>query len=184
MDEKDIIDLYFARNEEAIRETDYAFGDAIRSLSYRILQTTEDSEENLNDTCMTAWRTIPPVRPFSLRAYLLKICRRKALDRLNTGGPQKQNEELAALTEEMENCIPDSRLKEQAEKIELSRLINHFLGTLSVERRDILIARYFCLESIPEIAGDFGYSETRIRFILFRVRKSLKKTLESEGILI
>ena len=184
MDDKEIINLYFARNEEAIRETDIAYGNMVLGLSYRILQSHEDAEENQDDTYLQAWRTIPPVHPFSLRAFILKICRRKALDKLDRRKAKKRNAELVALTDEMENCIPDTRQEEEADAKELSRLLNQFLGTLSAEHRDILISRCFCMEPVPAIAKEYGYSETKVRSILFRTRKRLKKYLESEDIWI
>ena len=184
MKDREIIDLYFARNDEAIRETDIVYGNMILSLSYRILQSHEDAEENQNDTYMQAWQVIPPVHPFSLRAFLLKICRRKALDKLDRRKAKRRNAKLVELTNEMENCIPDTRLEEELKTKELSRLLNLFLGTLSAEHRDILISRCFSMESISEIAKEYGYSETKVRSILFRTRKNLKEYLESEGIWI
>ena len=184
MEDREIIDLYFARNDEAIHETNIAYGSMILNLSYRILQSHEDAEENQDDTYLQAWHTIPPVHPFSLRAFLLKICRRKALDKLDRRKAKKRNVELVELTEEMENCIPGTKLEEAMETKELSRLLNLFLGTLSTEHRDILISRCFSMESIPEIAKEYGYSETKVRSILFRTRKHLKEYLESEGIWI
>ena len=184
MHDREIIDLFFARNEEAIREMDHSYGSIIFQLSFRILKSREDAEENQNDTYMEAWNTIPPVRPFSLRAYLLKICRRKSLNRLNRRKAKKRNAELVALTEEIANCIPDRRQDEEIKAKELGRLLGLFLDTLSVEHRDILISRSFCMEPIPEIARKYGYSETKVRSILFRTRKHLKKFLESEDIWI
>ena len=181
MEDTDIIRLYFERDENAIAETDAAHGRDIFRLSLRILASQEDAEENQNDTYLKAWQTIPPVKPFSLRAYLLKICRSRAFDRLDREKAKKRHGEVVALTEEMERCIPDGRQEDMMEAKELGRLINRFLDTLPDEHRDILIARCFELESIPAIASDYGFSETKVRSILFRVRKHLKEYLESEG---
>ena len=109
MEDTKIIELYFARSEEAICQTDAAYGRKLFSLADRILQNDEDSEEAVSDTYMKTWETIPPHRPTYLFAYLAKICRHFALGKLDWKKAAKRNAEVVSLTEEMSLCIPDRR---------------------------------------------------------------------------
>ena len=178
----EIIDLYFQRNEEAVRLTDRWYGRDVFRLSFRILENREDAEENRNDTWLKAWRSIPPTRPHSLAAWLLKVCRNLALGRLDWKRAVKRNAEIVELSDEMEECIPDARVEERIREEELEHLINRFLKTLPQDQRNILLRRCFQLEPVSEIARDFGFSEGKVSTILWRVRGKLKAYLEKEGI--
>lgn len=107
MEDAQIIALYWARNEDAIKETDAAYGRRLNTLARNILQSREDAEESVNDTYLRTWQSIPPQRPRYFFAFLATICRRRSLDRLDWSGAAKRKAEVVALTEEMENCIPD-----------------------------------------------------------------------------
>ena len=63
MEDTKIIDLFFARNEDAIAETDAAYGRKLFALSHRILNNQEDAEESVSDTYMKVWEIVPPQRP-------------------------------------------------------------------------------------------------------------------------
>lgn len=45
MEDKEIVDLYWARQEQAIEETERKYGRYLRSIAYHILNNTEDTEE-------------------------------------------------------------------------------------------------------------------------------------------
>ena len=183
MEDSEIIRLYEARNEEAVRQTDLHYGQALFRLSMRILLIREDADENRNDTYMKAWQSIPPEKPVSLGGYLMKLCRNAALDRLRYRKTRKRSAVLVELTEELENCIPDRRQEEQFSAWELGEILNGFLEKLPPVERGIFISRCFEMESIPEIAHDYRYTQGRVRTILWRTRKALKTYLESEGIM-
>ena len=182
MTDQEIIALYWARDEQAIRQTQAEYSSALYSLSFRILGSHEDSQENENDTYLKTWNSIPPVRPRSLFAYLMKICRNGALSKLKRSRAGKRSTELIHLTRELEECIPDSRIEEQLRLKDLSEALNRFLAGLSREARAVFLARFFEAGSIPEIAENFGLSEGNVRTILWRTRKQLKRCLESEEI--
>ena len=110
MEDSQIIELYWTRSEEAIQETDRAYGRKLHALADKILHNLEDAEENVSDTYMKAWDTIPPRRPDYFFAYLAKICRNFALDRLDWRNAAKRKAEVVTLTQEMELCIPDRSL--------------------------------------------------------------------------
>ena len=182
LSDEQIIELYFRRDEEAVRLTDRFYGGDVFRLSYRILESREDAEENRNDTWMRTWQSIPPVRPRFFPAWLLKICRNLALGRLEFRNAKKRNAAIVELTDEMEACIPDNRLEEQAAEAELEGIINAFLKTLPKEQRNILLRRCFLMEPVSEIARSFGYSEGKVSTILWRAKGKLKTYLEKEGI--
>ena len=182
MDDAKIIDLYWARKETAIEETDKAYGRNLFSLSKRILQNQQDAEENVSDTYMRAWETIPPQRPQYFQAFLMRICRHLALDKLDWKKAAKRNAEIVALTEEMALCIPDTSHDAQMEGKELGRLLETFLNTLSRESRLIFLRRYLYVDTIAEIARRYGFSESKVKMQLRRTRAKLYTYLEKEGI--
>ena len=107
MEDSKILELYFARNEDAIRHTDDTYGRRLYHLADSIVKNGQDAEESVSDTYMQAWNTIPPQRPRHFFAYLAKICRNFALKKLDWKKAAKRNAEVVSLTEEMEMCIPD-----------------------------------------------------------------------------
>ena len=108
MDDNKILDLYFARSEQAIMETDQKYGSYCFRIASHILTNPSDAEESVNDTYMKAWDTIPPQRPEHFFAYIAKICRNFALKRIDWQKAKKRNAEVVSLTQEMETCIPDT----------------------------------------------------------------------------
>ena len=182
MEDAKIIDLYFARNEDAICQTDAAYGRKLYCLADRILHDPQDSEESVSDTYMKAWETIPPKRPVHFFAYLAKICRHFALGRLDWKKAAKRNAEVVSLTSEMELCIPDERREVQLEAKELGRILDAFLRTLSPENRMVFMRRYWYVDTIAEIAVRYGISESAVNMRLNRTRAKLCTYLEQEGI--
>lgn len=181
MEDEQIINLYFQRSEDAIRQTEAAHGHKLYTLSYRILKNKEDAEESVSDTYLKAWESIPPTRPTYLYAYLAKICRFICFGKLDWQNAAKRKAEIVALTAEMELCIPDPSRERQMESRELGELINEFLGTLNEESRKIFMRRYWYADSIGEIAQRFGLGESKVKTRLFRARKELRSFLEKEG---
>lgn len=92
MDDKEIIELYFARDPNGILETERKYGALCQKVSYNILGNREDAEECVSDTYMAAWNSIPPQRPGLLKAYLMKIVRNFSLMRVRERSAQKHGE--------------------------------------------------------------------------------------------
>ena len=184
MNDWNIIDLYWARKERAIEETDRLYGKTLLGLSLRILQNKQDAEENVYDTYMRTWESIPPQRPAYFKAFLTKICRCLALDRLDWRNAAKRNAELVSLTEEMASCIPDKRLEDQTEGRELGKLLEQFLSTLPKESRLIFLRRYLYLDTVAQIATRYGFSESKVKMQLKRTRSKLYAYLNKEGVTI
>lgn len=182
MEDANIIALFFQRNEQAIRETEKAYGRKLRVLSNRILRSREDSQECVNDTYMEAWKTIPPQKPTYFYAFLASICRNISLNRLDWNLAAKRHAEVVSLTQEMELCIPDSRQSEAADREEIKAILEHFLTSLPQESRLIFLRRYLYVDTIAEIAARYGISESKVKTQLHRSRKKLQACLAKEGI--
>lgn len=182
MTDQTILDLFWQRSEDAIRNTAQKYGIYLTKIAMNILHSYEESEECVNDTYLSAWKQIPPDRPQKFLPYLGRSTRCLALNRYDYLTAQKRNAEFTLLLTELEECLsrPDT-VESQYENGELSTAISAFLRSLDSEKRNLFIRRYWFSDSITEIAGRFEISESKVKSTLFRVRKQLKKYLESEG---
>lgn len=183
MEDSDIIELYFERNETAISETDKKYGKRLIRLSENITGNISDAEECVNDTYLTTWNKIPPTRPNHFYAFLCKIARFLSLDIYDKGKAAKRSATVVELTAEMYEMLPDKSLGEgilpNAET--LGGRIDAFLRTLDEGTRSIFVCRYFYSEAVKDIAKSTGMTQNRISGILFRTRKQLKEYLEKTG---
>ena len=184
MEDAKIIDLYFARNEDAICQTDAAYGKKLFTLADRILHDAQDSEESVSDTYMKSWETIPPQRPSYFYAYLAKLCRFFALGKLDWKNAAKRKVEVVSLTEEMELCIPDTSRDREMEAREIGKALNAFLESLPKEARLIFLRRYWHVDTIAEIAERYDISESKVKMRLHRTRNQLAEYLNKEGITV
>ena len=185
MDDKQIIDLYFARKEQAIGETAKKYGKFCFAIARNILGNIPDAEETVNDTYIGAWNSIPPHRPATISTYLGKITRRLALKRWTANRTQKRGGGEAALAlEELAGCIPsDFDVESQMEMAELTQILNKFVRNLSKAERDVFLCRYWYLDSIEAIARRFDFSQSKVKSMLSRTRKKLCAHLQKEGYL-
>ena len=184
MEDMQIITLFLARNEDAIRHTDDTYGRRLYHLADGILRSGQDAEESVSDTYLKAWNTIPPRRPQHLFAYLAKICRNFSLDRLDWKNAAKRKAEVVSLTQEMELCIPDTQRERQRDGKELGMLLDAFLRTLTPENRMVFLRRYWYVDTIAEIAARYGISESAVQMRLNRTKSKLAAYLVSEGITV
>ena len=183
MDDTRIIDLYWARSEEAIRETDLKYGPYCRTIAWNILQDREDSEECVNDTWLQAWNAMPPKKPSLLKAFLGKITRNLALDRCKYNRAEKRGGGQAALAlEELAECVGSGSEEERMENRLLTELLNRFLAALSQKNRQIFMLRYWYFCTVQQIADSLGLSESGVKMSLLRSRRQLKALLEKEGV--
>ena len=179
-EDKEIIKLYLSRDEEAISVTKRKYGKQIFFLARHLLGSAEEAEECQNDTLLKAWNTIPPFIPNNLKAYLMRVCRSLACDRIDWKRAKKRDAELVAITEELENCLPDSRTVDDGK--EIREAIEGFLRKEEKENRIIFVRRYWYAQTTEEIARYMGKKASNVRVILHRMRKRLKEYLEKEGI--
>ena len=183
MEDKQIIDLYWARAETAIYETAKKYGRYCHSIAFNILHSREDSEECVNDTFFNAWSTMPPQRPSKFAAFLGTITRHLSLNRWEQYSAEKRGRgQVPLVLEELNDCIPASENVEQVvDDLALTELLNRFLGTLSPDSRKIFMRRYWYMNTIKEIAKGYSMSESKVKMSLLRSRKELKQLLEKEG---
>lgn len=186
MEDEKIIDLYWARQEAAILETDKKYGNYCRSISLHILKNQEDCEECVNDTWLRAWDTMPPKRPDFLSAFLGKITRNLSISRYRMNRAEKRGGgEMDLLLMELEECLPSGKdVEKEIEEKETARAIDRFLYGVDEESRNMFVRRYFYVDSVKEIAERFGVSESKVKSRLFRTRNRLREHLEREGVVL
>lgn len=186
MDDKEIIELYCQRNENAIAATSEKYGRYCSSIANSILTNQEDAEECVNDTWLHAWNAIPPHQPDRLALFLGKITRELSINRYRARFTQKRGAgEYAVALDELEDFTGESdHTVEQAIELELiGKAISDFLRKQQPQSADVFIRRYYHLRSIKQIAHEFSISESKTKSILFRARKKLYAYLESEDLL-
>ena len=185
MEDQEIVALFWARSEEAIREASGKYGRYCRYIAEQILHSREDSEECVNDALLQAWRTIPPQRPQHLSVFLGRITRNLSLNRWEREQACKRGGGQVPLAlEELQECLPSPRSGQLAEDLALSEACSRFLDSLPAEARRLFLRRYWYFTPIKEIAAAFGLSESKVKMSLLRSRRKLKKYLEKEGIIL
>lgn len=180
LDDERILDLYWARDDAAISETSVKYGEKLQRLSDRMLQAKEDAEECVNDTYLGAWNAIPPQRPQQFFAFLAKLCRNIACNKLDWLNAAKRRADTVSLTDELAQCVPDRAADRQRESRELAEALNVFLQGLPQESRVLFMRRYWFMDSVQEIAERCSMSESKVKTSLFRTRQKLRAFLEKE----
>lgn len=183
MEDKSIIDLYFARDESAIQRTDEKYGRYLNTVAYRILFSADGADECVSDTYLKAWQKMPPERPSILRAFLSKITRNEALDRLDYELAKKRKCEGALVLDEIAEAIPDGEC-DLTDSLAVRIAVNRFLSAQPKRVRIIFLRRYFYFCSVREIAYSMRLSESNVKAILSRARAAFKLYLEKEGVLL
>jgi RNA polymerase sigma factor (sigma-70 family) len=152
MDDLRIIELYFARDEQAIKETDAKYGKLCHTIAYNILNNHEDSEECVNDTYVGVWNAIPPTRPNKFMSFVCKIARNLSLKQLEFMKREKRSADVLISLEELEAALPDERYAPDVSDEEIGKLISKFLRNQKDDVRNVFIRKYFFFDSIGEIA--------------------------------
>ena len=182
MDDQNIINLYFQRDETAIYETKRKYGAFCHGIAMNVLSVHEDAEECVSDTCWQAWKAIPPQRPQNFRAWLGKVVRNISINLWNKKHRQKRYDGMEQLLDELEDCIPSPKTVERAlEEKELTEVINTWLLSLSRNDRALFTRRYWNGESVNQLAKEFAVSPAHMAKRLYTLRQKLKRTLEQDG---
>ena len=184
MDDVRIIELYFARKEQAISETHEKYGRLCRGIAYNILNNDEDAEECVNDTYLGVWNAIPPTRPNNFMAFICKITRNLSLKRLEAQTRQKRSVSLTVSFSELEEILPDDAIDASASDENVGRLISDFLRGEKADIRKVFVRRYYFFDSVSDIAKRYSFSESKVKNILYRTRNKLKDYLIKEGVII
>lgn len=184
MDDGRIIALFFERSEKAIEQAKEKYGAACMHLLRNLLQNELDAEECANDVYLALWNTIPPERPEPFLTYLLKIARNQGLRRLTYHHAQRRGSEQVLPLEELEGCIASTQTLEQiVDGKLLEQEIVSFLKTLPKADRQLFIRRYWFCDSTEELSECFGWSKSKIKSKLLRLRNRLRDHLTREGFL-
>ena len=175
MDDLSIIELYFARDEQAIKETDAKYGKLCHSIAYNILNNNEDSEECVNDTYIGVWNAIPPTRPNNFTAFLCKITRNISLKRIEAMARQKRSQATIVSLDELAEILPDESIGENISNDNLTELISDFLRKEKADVRNVFIRKYYFFDSVGDIAKRYDFTEDKV--------KSMFKVLTDELII-
>lgn len=185
MEDAGIIELFFERSEQGIRELDIKYGKACRKLSYNIVNDRQDAEECVNDAYLGAWNAIPPVKPDPLLTYICKIVRNISLNLYHRKEAAKRSSHYTIAMEEIEACIAATNAVEaEIEVVELAHIIERFLDTLTVENRVLFMRRYWFSDSCRDIAGFMGLTEKNVSVRLTRIREKLRQYLIEQEVFI
>ena len=183
MEDNLIVELYLSRDENAIAKTAEKYGKSLNMLAFGFLEDHTVADECENDTYFAAWNAIPPHEPRDyFFPFLRKITRQICLNRIKESKRQKRRAEIVEMSAEMAVCLPAlENVESELEAKALGRAISDFLKTLSKERREVFVRRYWYLESVKSISKNCKISESNAKSILFRVRNELRLYLEKEG---
>lgn len=183
MEDKEIVQLYFDRNRQAIAETSEKYGRYCTAIAVNILNSREDAEECVNDTYLNAWNCIPPRRPKMLSTFLGKLVRNLSFNRFKAAHSDKRGGyELPLILDELGEIVSDeASVEDDADRDELIENINAFLKALPERKRYMFIRRYWYSDRISLIAKRCGCSENSVSVELSRIRKSLRENLTERG---
>lgn len=185
MDDERIIELFFARSENAIRKLDDKYGHLFQSVSYNILNNRQDAEECVNDAYLGTWNAIPPAKPNPLYTFVCKIVRNISLKRYDHNTAAKRNSFYDVAMEELEDCLASSiSIEDEVASNELTEIIEAFLDSLSKENRIIFMRRYWFADPYADIARIVGLTEKNVSVRLTRIRKVLREYLLERGVLL
>lgn len=182
IDDLQIIELYFARNEHAIEETANKYGNLCFRVAKNLLFNNEDSEECVNDTYLTLWNKIPPIRPTNFTAFICKITRNLSLKKLELSNAMKRSADAIISLSEIEATLPDYNIASGIEDEEIGKLISAFLWSEKELNRNVFLRKYWFFDSISDIAERYSLGENNVKSMLFRTRNRLREFLRKEGI--
>jgi len=183
MEDEKIIELYWNRDEEALRLTNEKYGFFCFAIANNILRSEEDSKECVNDTWFKVWLVIPPQRPSFFKAFLGRITRNLSLDRYRRSRAAKRGGGMDAIYEELGECI-GAEDPDRAEMLAITDALNRFLQGISHDSRIIFVRRYWFADSVKQIAQRYGMGESKVKSSLMRSRAKLRQFLEEEGITV
>lgn len=176
VEDKQIIELYFARDELAVSATQEKYGGLLSGIALKILGESQAAEECINDVYLSLWRTIPPESPDNLRAYSCKIVRNTAFNQLRYSLAEKRSVHAEISLDELEETLSDGISPQAFENVDFKIVVNEFLEGLKPEARKVFLKRYFFLDTVPQIAADMGYPKARLSRCFSEREQGLKAT--------
>ncbi len=184
MEDREIIELFFARSEQAVAALADKYGSVLKKVARNILNDPRDAEECVNDAYLALWNAVPPARPDPLPVYACRVARNLALKKYHANAARKRNGAYDAALDELEDCLASpASVEDEVFAAETAAAVNRFLAALGQQDRVLFVRRYWYADSIEELAGRFGKSRHYISVRLSRIRKALRKHLTGEGVL-
>ena len=186
-EDREIVKLFLERDEGALREVRDKYGSMMDRLARNVVGDASDAEEIVSDALLAAWNSIPPHEPEKLGSYMARLTRNLSVDRLRRETTAKRGGGVADVSfSELEECITgdSGSVEELADREEIARVINGFLSESGRSGRVIFVRRYWYMDSIPDIASSLGFTESKVKMTLSRMRKKLREKLEKEGIIV
>ena len=180
MEDHRIVDLFWQRSGDAVTQAREKYGNYCYAIALRLLSDRLDAEECVNDTWLGAWNAMPPQRPLCLPPFLGRIARNIALDRRDYNIAGKRGG-FEAVLEELGECVGGTPLEEAVDLRVLGETISDYLDTISPTARRVFLRRYWFCDSLAEIALRYGFTQGKVKSILFRARQGLRDYLIREG---
>ncbi len=180
MTERDLLNMFLARDEDVLREVDERYGKQARAIAKRILGNAQDAEECWNDVLLRLWNAIPPAEPESMAAYVCTAVRNAALDRYDRQNADRRGRsQVPLLLDELGDCLPaGDNVEAEVQRRDTAEQLNRLLDSLSPDARQMFILRYVYLMGVREIAAQCGCSVSRVKVTLMRTRKKLHDLME------
>lgn len=185
MKDERIIELFWERDENAIKATEEKYGGLCHYVAKNYLSLREDREECINDAMLALWNSIPPAKPRSLSAFLSAAVRRIAISKTRANNAWKRGGQVQIVREEFLSMVEDGTdLAAGYEAKRVGEIINAFLGKISKDDRRIFVMRYWLDMSYAQIREQTGFGESKIKMSLHRTREKLAAELGKEGITV
>ena len=185
MDDKKIIELFFARDEKALSETEKKYGKLARYVASNILSSREDSEECVNDALLALWNSIPPDSPEPFLPYIAARVKNIAINKSRANNAWKRGGNAQIVSDEILSTLSDGQtLSEYYESRLAGQVINDFIGSLNKSERKVFVLRYWYRASDRSIMEETGFSQSKIKSMLARLRARLAEALKKEGIIV
>ncbi len=182
MKDEEIVALFFARSENALREVQDKYKKYCMYIARNILRNEQDAEECVSDAWLAAWRSIPPQKPGNLQTYLGKLTRETAISRWRENHAAKRfSDEYALSLDEIAEIATDDDFTADVEKKQVSAAVSDFLRSLPETDRNLMIRRYWYGDSVKSICGRYDFSEGKVKVRLQRTREKLRNYLKKEG---
>ena len=183
VEDRRIIEMYLQRNEDAVVQTECKYTKYCRSIAVQILDNPEDADEAVNDTWLAAWNCIPPHIPVCLKTFLGRLTRNISLKRIRSEKALKRGSaQVRVVFDEVENWLrSEEDVEQQISEQALADEIDRFLDSVSDTERKVFVRRYWYMQSVAEIAEHHGFSESKVKSMLFRMRKKLYARLKKEN---
>lgn len=183
MTDEEIVEMYLSRNPTALNVTAEKYGGFLYAISMNVIHSRADAEECVTDAYLACWNTIPPEKPRSLKAYAGALCRNISFDRYKRAHAQKRGGgKVETLLSEVEEFLPAEGFGSDYGEDKAAEVINEFLSRLEKEERIVFVRRYWFSDTVKDIAERMGFSESKVKSLLFRLHKKLKEKLVKEGI--